>query len=80
MKKAINGVSDFSKYARILNYINMDEFLFGQSTYPSQEAPSGFPQQNQLNSAIRLFSRIFLSPFLNERNKHQLLKHFTVNV
>ena len=33
-----------------------------------------------LNNAILLFTKIFLSDNLNNKNKNQLLKHFTVNV
>ena len=33
-----------------------------------------------LNNAIKLFTKIFLSDKLNDKNKNQLLKHFKSNV
>ena len=38
------------------------------------------PRQQLLCNAIRLFAHIFTAEQLNEKNKNQLLKHFTVHV
>ena len=58
----------------------MKDFIDRKSPVPVHDAMTSFPRQNLLNNAIELFSQIFLSGSLNNKNKNQLLKHFTINV
>ena len=74
------GVSDVTEYSRISTNVRIKNFLDRKEIVPVFDAPSCFPRQNLLNNAIQLFAKIFLSDSLNNKNKNQLLKHFTVNV
>ena len=74
------GVQDFTEYTRSLTDVRIKEFFDGKSLVPVQDATSSYPRQNLLNNAIQLFTQIFLSDKLNDKNKNQLLKHFKSNV
>ena len=77
---SIWGVADLSEYTRLVTDIRCKEYIDGRSLTPTSDALKCYPRQHLLNNAIELFGKIFLSDSLNNKNKNQLLKHFTINV
>ena len=64
------GVDDLTQYTRLVTEVRIKDYLDRDAIVPIYDALTCYPRQQLLNNAIELFSRIFLSDSLNNKNKN----------